>query len=147
MGRSLLARSYQKKIRRMAFNVKKVRPLFTGVITTAIKYKEDSLVGGILVDVTKKEGTMNIYQTVVAVGAMVKDIKPGDIVCINFKRYLVPVHVPGQIENNKQTTTLQGTYEIPMITLDGVDHLFLQNNDIEYVVEEYDGVEGGGLLQ
>lgn len=147
MERNLPARSYQKKIRRMAFNVKKVRPLFTGVITTAIKYKEDSLVGGILVDVTKKEGTMNIYQTVVAVGAMVKDIKPGDIVCINFKRYLVPVHVPGQIENNKQTTTLQGTYEIPMITLDGVDHLFLQNNDIEYVVEEYDGVEGGGLLQ
>ena len=131
----------------MAFNVKKVRPKFTGVITTAVKYKEDSLLGGVLVDVTKKEGTMNIYQTVVAVGPMVRDLKPGDIVCINFKRYLVPVHVPGQIENNKQTTSLQGTYEIPMIVLDGIEHLFLQDADIEYVVEEYDGVEGGGLLQ
>ena len=132
----------------MAFNIKKVRPLFTGVLTTAVKYQEDStLIGGVLIDVTKKEGSLNIYQTVVAVGPMVKDVAPGDIVCLNFKRYLVPVHVPGQIENNKQTTSLQGTYEIPMITIDGKEHLFLQNNDIEYVVEEYDGVEGGGLLQ
>lgn len=132
----------------MAFNIKKVKPLFTGVITTAVKYQEDStLMDGILVDVTKMGGTMNIYQTVVAVGTTVQSIKPGDIVCVNFKRYLVPVHVPGQIENNKQTTSLQGTYEIPMITIDGKDHLFLQQNDIEYIVEEYDGVEGGGLLQ
>ena len=38
-------------------------------------------------------------------------------------------------------------YEIPMVPIDGKEYLFLQNNDIEYIVEEFEGVDEGGLLQ
>ena len=132
----------------MGFNVKKIRPLFTGVVTTARRYVGDTTTrGGLLLDTNKLSGTMNSFQYVVAGGKMVTDLKEGDIVKINFKRYLVPKHLPGAIADNVQSDNLQATYEIPMVELDGIPHLFLQSNDIEFVVEEYDGIEGGGLLE
>ena len=132
----------------MAFNPKKIRPLFTGIITTAQTYKSDLMTaGGILLDTTRMEGTLNLYQTVVAVGTTVHDVKPGDIVHINLNRYLEVKHTPGVIQDNVQQDNMTAKYSIPKVQLDGVDHLFLQVNDIEYVVEDYDGVEAGGLLQ
>ena len=132
----------------MALNIKKVRPLFTGVITTANKYVgEVTAPGGLLLDVSKMDGTLNVYQTVIAVGRNVMDVKPGEIVRLNYKRYAKAKHIPGAIEDNIQSDNLQVVYEIPMVRIEGKDCLFVQNNDIEYVVEEYDGVDDGGLLQ
>jgi len=129
------------------FNIKKIRPLFTGVVTTAMTYKEDqhTTAGGLVFDATKMKGGLNIYQRVVAVGSMVHDLKEGDIVRLNYKRYAVPTQKPGAIENNIQKSDINYTYQIPMVTLDGIDYLFLQNNDIEFVVEEADIPEGGLL--
>lgn len=134
----------------MSFTIKKVRPLFTGVITTARRYVSDQTTtkGGLLVDTTKMVGTMNPLQWVVSVGSTVHDLKEGDIVKINFKRYIKAKHVPGIIgDDNVQSDNLSATFEIPSITIDGVDYLFIQNNDIEYVVTEYDGIDEGGLLE
>lgn len=131
----------------MAFNIKKIRPLFTGVITTANKIVGEKVYDSGIIDPTK-EGTLNTFQTVVAVGKMVSDVKPGDIVCLNFKRYKAVKHLPGTIgEDNVQSDNMVADYAIPQIMLDGRQHLFLQSNDIEFVVEDYDGVEAGGLLQ
>lgn len=133
----------------MAFNIKKVRPLFTGVITTANTYVGEVMApGGLILDISKREGTLNIFQTVVSVGKMVTDVKPGDIVCLNFKRYKAVKHLPGVIgEDNIQTDNMVADYEIPQIIIDGKPHLFIQSNDIEFVVEDFDGVDAGGLLQ
>ena len=130
----------------MAFKIKKVRPLFTGVVTTAQKYRGEVTTDAGLVLANKLEGQLNIYQTVVAVGKMVSDLKPGDVVCVNYKRYFKPVHVPGVIEDNVQSDKIRASYEIPSIEIDGQQYLFLQNNDIEFVVEEYD-IDEGGLFQ
>lgn len=131
------------------FKIKKVRPLFTGIITTAQKYVgEVTTAGGLLLDTTRMSGSLNPYQTVVSVGEMCKDIKEGDVVKINFKRYAKAQHLPGAIDEaqNKQFDNMSITYEIPMINLDGQECLFLQSNDIEYVVTDYE-VDEGGLLQ
>lgn len=133
----------------MAFKIKKVRPLFTGVVTTAKRYVgELTTGGGLILDTTRMEGSLNPYQTVIAVGKMASDIKEGDIIKINFKRYAKAQHLPGVIDdaNNIQHDDLRVTYEIPMINLDGQECLFIQNNDVEYVVEDYE-VDAGGLLQ
>lgn len=128
-------------------NILKVRPLFTGIITTADKYVgEQMTAGGLLLDTTKMEGTLNNYQRVIAVGKMVTDIKEGDVVRINYKRYAKAKHVPGAIEDNVQTDKMGIVYEIPLVPINGKDCLFLQSNDIEYVVEEFTTDEGG-LLQ
>jgi len=129
------------------FKIKKVKPLFTGIITTAKVYSEDlKTASGILLGGTKMAGSMNPFQFVYAVGPMVTGVKEGDVVCINFKRYLVPKHLPGKIENNTQADNMVASYEIPLINIDGTDYLFLQNNDIEYVVEDYE-TDDGGLLE
>ena len=123
--------------------------MFTGVITTAMKYVGNVTTQGGLVLPSKMDGQLNLYQWVVSVGPMVTGVKEGDIVRINLKRYAVVEHAKGALDvtQNIQHDDMQFKYEVPMVPIDGHDYLFLQNNDIEYVVEDYDGVEEGGLLQ
>lgn len=134
----------------MAFKIKKVRPLFTGVITTAKKFVGDQATkkGSVIVDTRKMDGTLNYYQTVVSVGSTVRDLKEGDIVKINFSRYAKAKHTPGAIDEaqNKQFDNLGWDYEIPIIIIEDIEYLFIQDRDIEYVVTDYE-VDEGGLLQ
>lgn len=131
------------------FKIKKVKPLFTGIITTAKTYVGDQTTkGGLLLDGTRRAGELNCYQTVLAVGEMCKDVKEGDIVKLNYKRYLRVDHNGGMIDKgmNKQYDKMNVVYEIPKIEMNEQDCLFLQSADIEYIVEDYD-VDEGGLLQ
>lgn len=130
----------------MAFKIKKVRPLFTGVVTTAQKYVGEVTTDAGIILANKMEGQLNIFQSVVAVGSTVTGLKPGDVVCVNYKRYLKAKHIPGIIEDNVQSDNLEATYEIPSIEINGQQFLLIQNNDIEFVVEEYE-VDEGGLFQ
>lgn len=134
----------------MAFKIKKVRPLFTGIITTAKKFVGDQATkkGSVIVDTRKMDGSLNYYQTVVSVGSTVRDLKEGDIVKINFSRYAKAKHTPGAIDEaaNKQFDNLSWDYEIPIIVIDDIEYLFLQDRDIEYIVTDYE-VDEGGLLQ
>lgn len=131
------------------FKINKVKPLFTGIVTTAQKYVgEVTTGGGLLLDTTRMAGSLNPYQTVLSVGDMCKDLKEGDVVKINFKRYAKAKHTPGVIDEaeNKQFDNMSVVYEIPMINLDGRECLFIQSADIEYIVTDYE-VDEGGLLQ
>lgn len=126
--------------------IKEVKPLFTGVVTTAKKFVQDNKTEGGLFIANQIKGTLNTFQTVVAVGTTVQGVKPGDIVKCNFKRYIKQKHVPGSIDNdNTMHDNYSYFYEIPTVDINGVEHLLIQNNDIEYVaiVETDDG----GLLQ
>ncbi len=127
----------------MAFKIKHVTPLFTGVVTTANRYVGDmKTASGLLIDTTRMQGGLNPYQRVVSAGEMAHGIKEGQIVKINFKRYAKSKHTPGAIDDaqNLQHDALSITYEIPK------ECLFIQNNDIEYIVDDYE-VDEGGLLQ
>ena len=134
----------------MAFTIKKVRPMFTGVITTAKRYVGEQSVkkGSVIIDTRKLDGSMNPYQTVIAVGNTVHNLKEGDVVKVNFSRFALPKHTPGAIDEaqNLQSDNLSITYEIPMIVINDQECLYLQDRDVEYVVEEYE-VDEGGLLQ
>lgn len=132
----------------MAFRIKKIKPLFTMVVTTAVRYKgdESAEMAGLIVDTTKMNGSMNTIQTVVAVGSTVQGIKEGDVVKINFSRYTKARHIPGKMEDNIQHDNLSAYVELPYVEIDGKQYLKLQNNDIEFVIEEYD-VDEGGLFQ
>lgn len=130
------------------FEIKKVRPLFTGIVTTAKRYVGESVIGSGIIDTTKMNGMLNPYQTVISVGSMCKDIQEGNIVKLNFKRYAKAKHAPGAIDaaENKQFDNMSITYELPTIVINGEECLFMQSNDVEYIVEDY-VVDEGGLLQ
>ena len=130
------------------FKIKKVRPMFTGVITTARKYVDDSKTRGGLYNPFASAGSLNYFQTVIAVGNTVTGVKPGDIVKLNYMRYARAEQKPAGIdtENNIQKHNVALTYDIPTIDIDDQTCLFIQYNDIEYVVEEYEADESG-LIQ
>ena len=134
------------------FTIQEIKPLFTGVVTTAHRYvgdQHDRTAGGLIIDTRKLDGMLNPYQWVISVGDMVTDVKPGDIVKLNFKRYKMVNHPRGSVEENVETDdNMNVSYSIPSIELDGRGEcLMVQNNDIDFVVTKYSGVEGGGLLQ
>lgn len=132
------------------FKVKAARPLFTGVITTAKKYvgEQTARKGGVIIDTRKMDGSLNPYQTVVSVGGTVRDVKEGEIVKINFSRYQVVKHVPGEVDEaeKKQYMNQNWDVEVPIIIIDDIEYLFIQDRDIEYVITDYE-VDEGGLLQ
>ena len=133
------------------FKIKKVHPMFNSIVTTAKRYVgEEAAVtdSGLIVDTRKMDGSLNNFQTVLFVGSTVHDVKPGDVVYINFDRYAIIKHTPGKLEDNIETDTMSYTYQIPMVEVDGQKCLRLQTNDIEYFMEPGDyEVDGGGLFQ
>lgn len=122
----------------MVTTIKKIKPLFNGLITTMDKYPK-IVTTGTVIDPTKS-GAVKEYQKVVAIGPMVRGIEVGDTVFINPSRYAVMKHKKGTLEDGVIKDNPVVGYNFDIVNIDGVDHLFLQDNDIKYVaeVEEFD---------
>jgi len=117
--------------------IKKIKPLFTKIVTTMDKYEEDELLGTSIIDSSKTQGTMKDIQKVVSVGSSVRDIKEGDYVKINPLRYAVRKNVPNSVRNDLMENKIIG-FDIPQVEINGVIHLLVEDRDIEYIVEEYE---------
>jgi len=114
--------------------IKKIKPMFNNIVTTADKYEDDYRTGGII-DPSKSRGSLKEYQTVVAVGNMVKDIKPGDTVMIDPKRYAVMKHKPGSLKDGVITDNPVIGYNFNTVMINDVMHLILVDTDVRYVFE------------
>lgn len=120
--------------------VKKIKPMFTALITTMDKYEHDMMVGASLIDVTKREGNLKEYQRVLAVGSAVKDIKVGDLVWINPTRFGVKKHKEGSLKDGVITDNPIIAYNFDVVEMDGKQCLLLQDKDIDFIIEEYEEV-------
>lgn len=113
------------------FKIKSIKPNFNGVLVTCNKYPVDYSVGGIID--SSKANAVKEYQTVVAVGPMVKGIEVGDTVFINPKRYAVKKHQEGSLKDGVITDNPVIGYNFTVIEIDNKPHLYIQDNDIDYV--------------
>lgn len=120
--------------------IKKIKPMFTHLITTMEKYDEDVVVGS-LIDTTKQKGSVKEFQRVIAVGSCVRDIKVGDLVLINPKNYRILKHEQGSMKDGVITDNPTVGYNIPTVEINGSQYMYLEDRDIEYIVEEYEEVE------
>lgn len=118
--------------------IKKVRPLFNHLVVTADKYEEDQRIGGII---AVTAGEVKEYQRVVAVGSSVRDVKAGDLVKVKFDRYMRMKHRKGSMMDGVIADNTAIEVNLPAVMIDGVEHLALDDIDIDYVVEEYEEVE------
>ncbi len=118
----------------MITTIKKVTPMFNGLVTTLNKYPLDLKTKGGIIDTTKA-GAVKEYQTVVAVGPMVRGINVGDIVYINPKRYAVMKHKEGSLQDGVIKDNPVVGYNFDIIEIDGTEHLYLQDGDIKFVAE------------
>ena len=128
------------------FIIKKIKPMFNSLLVTCNKYSKDvTLQGTSLVDTTKAD-TVKEYQTVVAVGPSVRGIEPGDVVFINPKRYAVKKHREGSLKDGVITDNPIIGYNFNIVEVDGVQHLYIQDNDIDYVAEGEEFEENPTLI-
>lgn len=117
--------------------------MFSGILCTANKYNEEAFIAGTsIIDSTKTVGKLLEYQTVVAIGSMVRNVEVGNVVCINPKNYAEKMYdkssmKSAMVENYNQVVR----YHFNVIDIDGVDHLLIQENDIDFVVTDYEEVE------
>lgn len=120
--------------------IKKIKPMFTSLITTMDKYKQDMMLGSGLIDTSKREGSLKEYQKVLAVGNSIRDIKVGDLVWINPTRFGVKKHREGSLKDGIVTDNPIITYNFDVVEMDGEQCLLLQDRDIEFVIEEFEEV-------
>ena len=115
--------------------------MFNQVVTTMNKY-DDVVRNSGLIDATRSN-RLKEYQTVVAVGPSVRDVKPGDVVFINPRRYARVTHKDGlkDLDANIQKMDMHMELDIPQIDVydrpDGSCRtlLVIFDNDIEMIVE------------
>lgn len=115
--------------------------MFTSLITTMNKYEYDERTDGGIIDVTKKQGGLKEYQTVLAVGSSVRDIKVGDLVCINPTRFAVKQHKAGSLKDGIVTDNPVVKYNFDIVEMDGKQCLLLQDRDIDFIIEDYEEVQ------
>lgn len=114
--------------------------MFNQIICTMDKYTDEELKDGTIIDIHKVNNPIKEYQRVVAVGPMVKNIEVGDLVMINPKRYGKTLHKEGSLKDGVITDNPVISYMFNVIELDNVPHLLLLDQDINFVIEEYEEV-------
>ncbi|MEE1303863.1 MAG: hypothetical protein U0K68_01750 [Agathobacter sp.] len=120
-------------------NIKKIRPMFNALVTTFDVFEETESNG--IIGADEMAGQPKPYQTVVAVGPAVSHINVGDIVAIDFSRYARKQHKDGSLKDGVIQDNPVVSYAFNTIPLDGVEHLFLYANDIQFVIEDHEMVE------
>lgn len=113
--------------------------MFNSIITTMDKYDEDVKVGG-LIDSKKTKGSLKEYQKVLAIGTTVRDIKVGDLVCINPTRFGVKKHREGSLKDGIITDNPIITYNFDVVEMDNNQCLLLQDRDIDFTIEDWEEV-------
>lgn len=127
--------------------VKKVTPRFNYVITTAdcsIKKKSNILLPGTTIGgQTGAAQSLDKYQKVVAVGEFISSrennkLKEGSIVEIDLTQFAKHKYEDGEIKGSIQNMNTVVEYDIPTIEIDGITHLYLPDNAIKTVIDDYE---------
>jgi hypothetical protein len=116
----------------------KIKPPFTTVITTLNVYEEDLIIDGV---VRVPKGSLKRYQTVVAVGPNVRDVKEGDLVLLNVQNYEIKKYRNNSIKEDISEMEEEVTYDIPKIFIGDTMYGKFQERDMDGVIEEYEELE------
>ena len=128
--------------------IKKIKPPFTTVITTLNTYEEDLIVDGV---VRVPKGSLKRYQTVVAIGPNVRDVKVGDLVLLNVQNYAKQKYRNNSIKEDISEMEEEVVYDIPKMFIGDTLYGKFQERDMDGVIEEYEEIEvsneGNPLLE
>ena len=128
----------------MRLKIKKIKPMFDHIVTTAHVFtKKEATINGIIDP--NLEGKYKPYQEIVSLGeaAKIKGIKEGQLVAIDYSKY-------GQAKQAKDANNINASvdgyhvkmvYQVPVIELDGKEYLYITSNAIEYIAEDYEWLE------
>lgn len=117
-------------------HVTKIKPLFDHLLITADRFDKDMIHNGVIV---AGKGDLKLWQTVVAVGSVVRDIKVGDKVMINPNDFAVKKYNKNSVQNDLDNNPII-TYNFPFETVDDEkgnpkDYLYISDRNVKYVFE------------
>lgn len=120
-------------------HVTEIKPVFNHVLITADKFEKDMISNGVII---AGKGDLKLWQTVVAVGSTVRDVKVGDKVMIIPDHFAVKKYNKNSVQNDLDNNPVL-TYNFPFETIDdekgnSKDYLYISDNDIKYVFEGYE---------
>lgn len=117
-------------------HVTKIKPLFDHLLITADRFEKDMVHNGVIL---ANKGDLKLWQTVVAVGSVVRDIKVGDKVTINPNDFAVKKYNKNSVQNDLDNNPVI-TYNFPFETVDDEkgnpkDYLYISDRNVKYVFE------------
>lgn len=117
-------------------HVTKIKPLFDHLLITADKFEKDMVHNGVIL---AGKGDLKLWQTVVAVGSVIRDIKVGDKVMINPNDFAVKKYNKNSVQNDLDNNPVL-TYNFPFETVDDEkgepkDYLYISDRNVKYVFE------------
>lgn len=117
-------------------HVTKIKPLFDHLLITADRFEKDMVHSGVIL---ANKGDLKLWQTVVAVGSVVRDIKVGDKVMINSNDFAVKKYNKNSVQNDLDNNPVL-TYNFPFETVDDEkgepkDYLYISDRNVKYVFE------------
>lgn len=115
--------------------------MFTKIVTTMETYEIKVVDQTNIISSQEAKQAVKEIQRVISVGDSVRGIKPGDYVLISEDRYAVRKHAPGSIADQTVKYNPVKAVNWPTITLDGVEHLLLEDRDVLLVVDEFEEEE------
>lgn len=124
-------------------NIKRIRPLANYLLVTKETYSAKDF-NGILQE--KVDGSLKEYQRVIAIGPMVRSVQVGDLVSINPRRYAVTKYKSNSIKDNIEDMQKIIGYNIPEVTMDHQKYMLITDQDLEFVIEEYEEDKPSGII-
>lgn len=119
--------------------IKKIKPMFTRILLTKDTYNEAAYIPGThLLDSSRIKQGVKELQTVLAIGDAVRNVKVGDKVVINPMRYATHKYRKDELkEAMEEYNNTVVNFTFPTVIVDGKECLYLDERDIDFVVEDY----------
>lgn len=117
-------------------HITKIKPLFNHLLVTGDRFDKDMVESGVIV---AKKGDLKLWQTVVATGPTVRDLKAGDKVMIIPDHFAVKRYNKNSVQNDLDNNPVL-TYNFPFETIDNAkgepeEYLYISDNDVRYAFE------------
>lgn len=120
--------------------LKEIQPLNSQILTTANKYEKETKLElkGRILKPKELPGEYKHFQTVLAVGPQVRQVKPGDVIEIDPTAYIVYEH-PEDRDSVRELVKVRnvGHVELPIIEIDGEERCLLLERDARYIIKSY----------
>ena len=117
-------------------HITKIKPMFTNLLVTKEVFDKDMCEGGVIV---ANKGDMKLWQTVLAVGSAIRDIKVGDKVMLRLDDYAVKKYSKDSLQNDMDNNPII-TWNLPFETIEddkgnSIECLYIKDRDVKFVFE------------
>lgn len=117
-------------------HITKIKPMFTNLLVTKEVFDKDMCEGGVII---ANKGDMKLYQTVLAIGPAIRDIKVGDKVMLRLDDYAVKKYSKNSLQNDMDNNPII-TWNLPFETIEddkgnSIECLYIKDRDVKFVFE------------